>query len=96
MNTSINQNQNAIRLGSIIELACYWKKGIKNVTIIEERENGNVYLLPCPVVKITAKYFRVMFPHKNGISVLISKDVFTSTKESYGDMYGHKPRVLIF
>lgn len=94
MNTSINQN--AIRIGSIVELACYWDKGLKNFTIIEERENGNIYLMPCPVVKITAKYFRVKFPYKKGISVLISKDVFTSTKESYGDMYGHKPRVLIF
>jgi hypothetical protein len=94
MNTSTNPNP--IRIGSIVELACPCKKELKNFTIIEEGENSNVYLLPCVVVKITAKYFRVKFPHKSGISVLISKDVFTSTKESYGDIWGHKPRILIF
>ena len=93
METTINQN--AVRPGSIVEMACYWKKGL-SFPVIKEDEEGNVYLLPCAVVKVTAKYFRVKFPHKSGISVNFSKDVFTSTKYSCGDIWGHKPRVLIF
>ena len=93
METKINQNP--VRLGTIVELACAWKKGL-SFPVIEEGEESNVYLLPCAVVKITPKFFRVKFPHKSGISVNISKDVFTSTKSSYGDIWGHKPRILIF
>ena len=52
------------------------------------------YVADCVVCNVTAKFFQVIIPHLNDVSVKYSKRCFTDTKYSYADKGNFKAHIV--
>jgi hypothetical protein len=95
------KQEEAIKVGSIVKMSftTYASEVNENWTIIKryivEDEEMVHYIADCRVCNVTAKFFQVIIPHNNGASVRISKRCFSDTKNSYADMNGFRPYLVM-
>jgi hypothetical protein len=91
----------SIKIGSIVKMSftTYETEINDNWTIIERFTIENTemvkYVADCKVCDVTANFFRVIIPHSNSQSVRISKRCFSDTKNSYADMNGFRPYIVL-
>lgn len=52
------------------------------------------YVADCVVCHVTPKFFRVIIPHLNSVSVRYSKRCFTDTKSSYANINGFRAEIV--
>lgn len=93
-----------LKIGSIVEMMYTTHANAMKPewTLVErffcEGINGPVemvkYKANCRVCNVTPKFFQVVIPHLNSMSVRYSKDVFTTTKHSYGNHGDFRPSIV--
>jgi hypothetical protein len=93
-----------LKIGSIVEMMYMTHaNAIKPEWTIVDRHtandfNGDVemvtYKANCRVCNVTPKFFQVVIPHLNSMSVRYSKDVFTTTRHSYGNHGDFRPSIV--
>jgi hypothetical protein len=98
--TKTNTQAEDLKVGSIVRMAhsTYESELQEGWTVIRKYMINDSpfieYVADCVVCNVTNKFFQIIIPHSEGISVRMSKRVFDNTTHSYGNMYDHKPEII--